>query len=63
MTLNSIKLALLEGQNFGNESANWYTLCKPCDNRFLIVIGERYLSYKNINSATKRIWQLINKGY
>jgi hypothetical protein len=63
MTTQEIKSALLEGQNFGNESANWYSLCKPSENLFWIVIGERNLFCKNIDSAAKRISQLIKRGY
>jgi hypothetical protein len=32
MTTQEIKTALLEGQNFGNEAANWYSVCKPSEN-------------------------------
>ena len=63
MTTQEIKLSLLKGQNFGNEVANWYSLCKPSENIFLIVIGERNLFCKNIDSAAKRIAQLLNRGY
>lgn len=63
MTAKQIKKQLLEGKNFGNEAANWYSLCKPIENIFLIVIGERNLFCKNINSAAKRISQLIKRGY
>ena len=63
MTTQEIKLALLKNQNFANELANWFTLCKPSENRFIIVINERYLFCKNIDSAAKRIFKLINKGY
>jgi hypothetical protein len=63
MTTQEIKVALLEGQNFSNEAANWYSVCKPSDNRYWIVIGERNLFCKNIESAAKRIAQLINRGH
>ena len=63
MTTKEIKSALLKGQNFGNEAANWYSLCKPSENIFYIVIGERNLFCKNVDSAAKRILQLINRGY
>ena len=62
MTTIEIKSALLKGQNFGNEAANWFSLCKPSENRFWIVIGERNLFCKNIDSAAKRICQLIKTG-
>jgi len=63
MTTQEIKTAILEGVNFGNEVANWYSLCKPSEKRFIIVIGERHLFCKNIDSAAKRIKQLLNRGY
>jgi len=43
MTSKEIKSALLKGQNFGNEAANWYSVCRPSESLFLIVIGERNL--------------------
>ena len=63
MTIQEIKSALLEGQNFGNEAANWYSVCKPSEKLFWIVIGERNLFCKNIDSAAKRISQLIKRGF
>lgn len=63
MTTQEIKLALLEGQNFGNEAANWYSVCKPSEKLFWIVIDERNLFCKNIDSAAKRISQLIKRGF
>jgi hypothetical protein len=63
MTTIQIKSAILEGKNLGNEVAEWYTLCKPSDNRYMISIKGRILLYKNINSAAKRISQLIKRGY
>ena len=63
MTTQEIKLALLEGKNFGNEAANWYSVCKRSENLFWIVIGEKNLFCKNIDSAAKRIAQLIKRGF
>ena len=63
MNAAEIKKSLLEGQNFGNESANWYSVCRPNEKLFMIVIGERNLFCKNIESAAKRISQLIKRGY
>jgi hypothetical protein len=63
MTTQEIKSALLEGKNFGNEVANWYSVCRPSEKIFWIVIGERNLFCKNIESASKRISQLIRRGY
>ena len=63
MTTQEIKKAILSGENFGNESANWYSVCNPKNNLFWIVIGERNLFCKNIDSVSKRIAQLIKRGY
>ena len=63
MTTAEIKTALLNGENFQNEIANWYSICNPSQNRFWIVINERNLFCKNIDSAAKRISQLIKKGF
>jgi hypothetical protein len=62
MSTQEIKLALLEGQNFGNEAANWYSVCKPSKKLFWIVIGEKNVFCKNVDSAAKRISQLIKRG-
>jgi hypothetical protein len=63
MTASEIKTALLNGQNFGNEAANWFSQCKPSHNLFLIVIGDKNVFCKNVDSAAKRIVKLINTGY
>jgi hypothetical protein len=63
MKFQEIKSALLEGQQFGNDTANWFTISRPSERIFWIVIGERYLCCKNINSAARRISQLIKRGY
>ena len=63
MKTQEIKLQLLNGENFSNESANWYSLCKPSQNIFLIVIREKNIFFKNIDGAAKRISQLLNRGY
>jgi hypothetical protein len=63
MTTQEIILALNEGQNFQNDSANWYSLCKPSQNRFILVINESNFFYKNIQSVSKRISKLIKRGY
>lgn len=62
MTITEIKSKLLNGENFYNESSNWFTLCKPSENRFIIMIGEKIKIYNNINSISKKILKLINKG-
>ncbi len=63
MKTQEIKTAILEGQNFGNEAANWYSICKPSEKLFWIVIGERNVFFKNIDSAAKRISQLMKRGF
>jgi hypothetical protein len=63
MTSKQIKKSLFEGQNFRNEAANWYSLCRPSENLFWIVIGEKNIFCKNIDSASKKISQLIKRGY
>lgn len=58
-----IKEALIKGQQFSNETANWYTLINPSKNIFCICFNyENYVYYKNIDSVSKRIVQLINRG-
>lgn len=63
MKVKEIKEALLRGENFGNEVANWYSYCNPSINLFWISIGDRNVFCKNIDSAAKRIFKLLNRGY
>lgn len=63
MTTKEIKKAILNGENFINESANWYSVCNPSKNLFWLVINERNLFCKNIDSVSKRIAQLLKRGY
>ena len=63
MTTQNIKTAILQGDQFSNERADWFTVCKPAHNVFSICIREQYFFYKNIDSAARRIKQLMNKGY
>lgn len=62
MTTQEIKQAILDGKNFENEAANWYTVFKPSENLYWIVIGDRDLFCKNLESATKRVKKLMNTG-
>ena len=63
MKTAAIKSALLNGNQFQNDAANWYSLCKPADNRFILVINEETKIYKNIDSISRRIYQLLKRGY
>lgn len=61
--IQDIKERILNGEQFGNESANWFTLFRVKDRMFVIDINEKMYWYKNIDSAAKRVAQLINRGY
>lgn len=64
MKAREIKAALLKGRQFGNDAANWYTLINPSKDIFCICFKcEEYRFYKSIDSAAKRIAQLINRGH
>lgn len=63
MTTKDIKTAILNGQQFSNEVANWFTVFKPSINVYSICINEQYYSYKNIDSAARRVNKLINYGH
>ena len=63
MKTQEIKEALLRGENFGNEIANWFSICKPSESRFIISINDRLVFCKSIDGASKRIAQLMNRGY
>jgi hypothetical protein len=62
MKTKQIKSALINGENFGNEAANWYSVCKPSQNIYWIVIGEKNFFFNNIDSVSKKIAQLIKIG-
>jgi hypothetical protein len=63
MKTSEIKSALLQGHNFQNELAGWFTLINVNANRFIIEINGKTNVYKNVDSAAKRINQLTNRGY
>ena len=63
METREIKAALLKGQQFSNDAADWFTVVDPSKNRFFICYnGIDYRSYKNINSVSQRVAQLLNRG-
>ena len=64
MKNKEIKSELLKGQQFGNESADWFTLNRcHIDGGKVIVIRGEYHFYKTVDSFSKRISQLIRRGY
>ena len=64
MTYSEIKQAVLNGEHFGNESAEWCTVAKPTDtNRGIISINGEWRYYESLRSYCIRIKQLINRGY
>jgi hypothetical protein len=62
MQISEIKKELMSGQQFGNESANWYTLSKPSESRHIIVLNGDYKFYKSLDSFARRISSLIKTG-
>lgn len=63
MKTKEIKTELLNGKNFENQSAKWYSICNPSKNLFWIVIQEKNVFFKDIDSIARRISQLIKRGY
>ena len=65
MTTQEIKAELLKGREvqFGNESADWYTVNRPEENTRIIFFGTEIKFYKSIDSYAKRISQLVKRGY
>tara|TARA_R110000851_G_scaffold257874_1_gene410320 strand:- start:331 stop:528 length:198 start_codon:yes stop_codon:yes gene_type:complete len=65
MTTQEIKAELLKGREvqFGNESADWYTVNRPEENTRVICFGTEAKFYKCIDSYAKRISQLVKRGY
>lgn len=62
MKVEEIKEQLLQGEQFENPAADWFTICKPSGNLFWIVIRGKDYFYKNIDSAARRIFKLMNTG-
>ena len=58
-----IREELIKGENFENDSADWYTLNNPKNNVRMIVIRGENKFYKNIDSYAKRVVQLLKRGY
>lgn len=62
MKAKEIKAELEKGVQFGNESADWYTINRPQDGlRMLCIRGENKF-FKNMDSYAKRICRLIKVG-
>ena len=57
-----IKLALLNGEQFGNEAANWFTICRIKENLFMLVIDDENIFFNNIDKYARRILKLIKTG-
>lgn len=57
--IQDIKDDILKGEQFGNEAANWFTLFRVKDKMFVIYIRDKKYYYKNVDSAAKRVAQLI----
>jgi hypothetical protein len=61
--IESLRQEIVNGGNWSNENANWFTLFKPSENRYMIVINDKNYFYKNSSTAAKRLGQLLNRGY
>lgn len=57
-----IKLALLNGEQFANEVAGWFTICRIKENLFMLVIDDENFFYNNIDKYSRRILRLIKTG-
>jgi hypothetical protein len=57
---NRIKQDLINGVQFGNDVANWYSLVSVDKNFFMLDIRGELKFYKNIDSVAKRINRLMN---
>jgi len=58
-----IKEQLLNGEQFQNELADWFTLNNPSRGLRIITIKGEDKFYQDINSYAKRVSQLIKRGY
>lgn len=54
---------ILNGSQFANESANWWSVSNPKNKVFMISINDKDFFYNNIDSFAKRIVQLLKRGY
>lgn len=61
--IQSLKQQIADGGQWGNEVADWFTLFRHKDRMYLIEIRGKNYFYKNIDSAAKRLAQLIKRGY
>ena len=61
--IQSLKDEIANGGQWSNESADWFTLFRHRDAKYIIVIRGKYHFYKNIDGAAKRLSQLLNRGY
>ena len=63
MKTKQIIIDLQKGLQFENESADWFTLSNPkLEQRIISIRGEMFF-YKTIESYSKRILQLIKRGF
>lgn len=63
MTTQEVKIDLQNGEQFGNDVSNWYTLNNPENKLRMIVINDENKFYKTIESYAKRVSQLIRRGH
>lgn len=62
MTSKQIKSELLKGMQFGNQSADWYTVNNPQEGLRMLCVRGKNKFYKNMDSYAKRICTLIKSG-
>lgn len=60
--IKQIKADLTNGVQYGNDLVNWVSLVNVEKNRFMLMINDEIKFYKNLDSVSKRINELINKG-
>lgn len=58
-----IKTDLQNGENFENESADWYTLNKKEDSLRIIYVRGEFRQYANLSSYAKAVKRLMNTGW
>ena len=63
MTTNEIKTSLTNGVQFCNEVADWFSLVNVSQNRFILVIKDKTKIYKDLDSVSKKISNLLKRGY
>ena len=63
MKTSDITNELKSGTQFGNEAANWYTINRPQENFFMLVLNDKNYFFHSITKYAKRVARLMKTGH